>query len=114
MDHVISTGLAVAFERDFGGRTYPWAEYPPNVEEWVKELEALPSSVERNPWLFRHPDGRRWVGIRAGTYLADRAMGASGKSAAELVLTPTADVLRMAAEDMPSISRAGLRSAARR
>lgn len=101
MDHVVSSGLAVAFERDFGGREYPWAEYPPDVADWAKELRSLPPDANRNQWLFRHPDGRRWVGMRAGTYLVDRAMAASRKSAADLVLVPTEEILRLAEHEDP-------------
>jgi hypothetical protein len=63
MDGVVSEGLATAFERDAGGRLPPW---------------------------FQHPDGRRRIGYRAGTYIADQAIAASGSSAADLVLAPTA------------------------
>lgn len=96
MDQVVNAGMATAFERDAGGRTYPWARYPGDVAAWVKELIAQPATANRNHWMSRHPDGRRWIGIRAGTYLVDRAMGASGKSAAELKAMSTDDVLRLA------------------
>ena len=48
-----------------------------------------------------HPDGTRWIGYRAGTYLVDRAMRASGKSAADLVAMPTEDLLRLAQSPSP-------------
>lgn len=47
-------------------------------------------------WMFQHPDGRRWIGYRAGTYIADKAIRASGCSAAELAETPTDEFLRLA------------------
>jgi uncharacterized protein YjaZ len=96
MDHVVSFGMATAFERDAGGRTYPWGQYPADVTAWVTELIALPTTTNLNHWMFRHPDGRSWVGIRAGTYLVDRAISASGKSAAELVSLPSEEVIRLA------------------
>jgi hypothetical protein len=49
--------------------------------------------------MFQHPDGRRWIAYKVGTYLVDRAIAASGKSSAELVLTPTREVLEMARAD---------------
>ena len=98
MDHVVGMGLATVFERDEGGRTYPWAQYPADASAWVAELMALPSDTNLSTWMYRHPDGRRWIGIRAGTYLADRAINASGKSAAELVSYPSAEVIRLALE----------------
>src|SRR5207249_1562042 len=96
MDGVVSEGLATAFERDFGGRRPPWGEYPEDVRQWVSELLDLPSSAPYHQWMFQHPDGRRWIGYRAGTYIADRAIAASGRSAAELVLVATDEILRNA------------------
>jgi uncharacterized protein YjaZ len=95
MDHVVGLGMATVFERDAGGRTYPWAQYPDNVKDWVAELIALPPDASLNEWIYRHPDGRRWIGFRAGTYLVERAMKASGRSAAELVAVPTAEIVRL-------------------
>jgi Predicted Zn-dependent protease (DUF2268) len=99
MDGVVSEGLATAFERDFGGRKSPWGEYPEDVRLWVTELLGLPASAPYHHWMFQHPDGRRWIGYRAGTYIADQAIAASGRSAAELVLTPTDEILRIAGVD---------------
>ncbi len=96
MDQVIGFGMATAFEHDAGGKTYVWGQYPAEVTAWVTELIALPTTADLNHWMFRHPDGRRWVGIRAGAYLVDRAMSASGKSAAELVSLSSAEVIRLA------------------
>ncbi|MBL8606073.1 MAG: hypothetical protein JNL38_02085 [Myxococcales bacterium] len=98
LDHVVAEGLATAFERDSAGAKPAWGEYPEGAARWVKELEALPPKVDVSLWLYgRHPDGRRWVGLRAGTYLADRATRALGKTAAELVTTPTSAILEAAA-----------------
>ncbi len=46
--------------------------------------------------MYQHPDGRRWIGYRAGTYIADRAISESGRSAAELVLIPNEEILKLA------------------
>jgi hypothetical protein len=69
---------------------------PPEVMEWTRELLLQPETAEREPWLFQHPDGRRWIGITVGTFLVDRAARASGRSSAELVATPTEEILRLA------------------
>ena len=50
----------------------------------------------RGQRMFHHPDGRRWIGFRAGTFLVDQAMNASGLSSAELVTTATATVVELA------------------
>lgn len=93
MDDVIREGLATAFERDVTGTAPPWGEYPDDAGKWVYEILAVPPSAKRGDWLFQHPDGRRWVGMRAGTYLADRAMQSLNRTAAELATTPTAAIL---------------------
>lgn len=96
MHGVVSEGLATAFERDAAGASPPWGEYPEDVEEWVLELLELPLSASYVDWMFQHPDGRIWIGYRSGTFIADKAMKASAKDAAELVRTPTEEILRMA------------------
>jgi len=100
MDAVVAEGLATAFARDTTGTKAAWAVYPEDVAAWVKELTALPNTgatwSRYNDWMFRHPDGRQWIGYRAGTYIADRAMRSSGKSAAQLARVPTPEVLRLA------------------
>ena len=104
MDGVVSEGMASTFERDVGGVVYPFMEYPDDVSAWVTELLALPDRdyfspdgvEQRRYWMGEHPDGRRSVGYKAGTYLVDRAMRASDQSAADLVVTTTEEILRLA------------------
>ena len=102
MDHVLAEGLATAFERDAaasGGnmKVPPWGDYPPNANTWVTELEALPPNANVATWLYgKHADGRRWIGLRAGTYLADRAARALKRTPAELVVESTARLLEAA------------------
>ena len=94
MDDVVSEGLATAFERDVGGVSPPWGQYTDDdAERWVREIQALPASARRREWLAQLPDGRRWVGMRAGTYLVDRAMKTLNRTAAELATTPTVEIL---------------------
>ncbi len=96
MDEVVSEGMAAAFERDHAGARYPFSDYPDGVAAWVTELMALDPSTDRERWLFQHPDGRRWIGFRAGTFLVDQATNASGLSSVDLVTTATAEVLQLA------------------
>ena len=116
MDSVIAEGLATAFERDHGNAPTPWGDYPEEVGDWVEELLALPPDAPRDPWMSRHPDGRRWIGYKAGTYLVDRAMRASGRSAAGLATASTADVIEMArsADDAARLHRFSLLRTPRR
>jgi hypothetical protein len=96
MDAVVREGLATAFERDFGKVNPPWGVPPPEVMDWTRELLRQPETAPHDHWLFQHPDGRRWIGMRVGTFLADRATRASGRSSAELVAAPTDEILRLA------------------
>lgn len=96
IDAAASEGMATAFERDAGGWDPPWGAYPPEAGDWIEELLAVESLAPYATWMFQHPDGRRWIGYRAGTWLADRAIAASGRSAAELVGTPTDEILALA------------------
>jgi uncharacterized protein YjaZ len=96
LDHVVSEGMATAFERDVTRSVPPWGEYPPEAAAWVEELRGLPADPDHRKWLWRHPDGRRWIGAKAGAYLVDRATRASGRSPADLVTTGTREILRLA------------------
>lgn len=96
MDSVVAEGLATVFERDAAGSHPPWGDYPPDVGSWVSELVDASPSVPYAHWMFLHPDGRRWIGYRAGTYIADQAVKRSGMDAAVLASVLTADVLAIA------------------
>ncbi len=93
MDDVVTDGMAIAFARDVGGVSPPWSVYPDNVTEWVTEVMALPPDTSREHF---HGDSRRWITIQVGVYLVDQAMGASGRSSAQLVSASTDEVIRMA------------------
>jgi hypothetical protein len=96
LERAVTEGMATAFERDFAGVQRPWGERPPEGSGWEAELLALPGDVPLTDWLFAHPDGRRWIGYRTGTVWVDRATAKSGRTSAELVSAPTAEILRLA------------------
>ena len=83
-------------KRDFAGPPTPWGAYPDDVGSWVAEILALPANAPSREWMYRHPDGRRWIGYKVGTYLVDRAIRASGRSAAALASSSTDDIVRLA------------------
>lgn len=99
MDDVVTEGLATAFERDYAGVSPLWADYPGDVSTWVDELAKQPPTANRADWMLRHPDGRRWIGMKAGTYLVDVAMKRLNRSSAELVSTPTDEILAATPRD---------------
>lgn len=96
LEAVVSEGLATAFQRDITGVTPLWGAYPEQASIWVQELLSLQADATYQHWMFQHPDGRKWIGYKAGTYLADKAFQSTGLTAAELVSIPAQEILRMA------------------
>ena len=96
VDYAVYEGMATVFERDFAGVQTPWGAYPKNVNEWADELMRLPENAPRRDWIYSHPDGRRWIGIKVGAYWVDRASAKSKRSSADLCTTSTGDVLALA------------------
>jgi len=99
VEHAVYEGMATAFERDFADVAPPWGAYPEDIAEWAAELERLPSDALRTHWLFAHPDGRRWIGFKAGTHWVDQARARTGRSAADLVAVPTSEILALSQQD---------------
>ena len=95
VDQAVYEGMATAFERDFAKVQTPWGAYPPNVNEWAVELRSLPDNASQRDWIYSHPDGRRWIGIKVGTYWVDKAMAKSRRSAADLCTTPSRALLAL-------------------
>jgi hypothetical protein len=96
VERAVNEGLATAFERDFGGAPTPWGAYPAENGVWTKEFLALAPGADFREWMYEHPDGRRWIGFKVGTYLADRAARESRLSLAELAGQPTERILALA------------------
>jgi uncharacterized protein YjaZ len=90
IDAVVAEGLASAFARDATGYEPAYAVYPDDVSEWARDLMNHGSMDDYGHWMYQHADGRRWIGYRVGTWIVDRAIDASGRSAAELT-SATAD-----------------------
>lgn len=97
-DALVAEGLASVFARSFAADTAPWSRYPTEAPAWAREVIALPPSAlaQYNQWMFQHPDGRRWIGYRAGTWVAEQAVQRSGRSAASLAMVSTDSILSLA------------------
>ena len=63
------------------------------IAGWAGELFAQPVDKTWQHWKFEHPDGRRNIAYRVGTWIADRAVRATGRDAAELVWEAPADII---------------------
>lgn len=94
VDRVVSEGLATAFERDVAHTDPLWASAPD--PSWEREILEQPGDADVTTWISRHPDGRRWIGIRVGTAWVDRAARATGKTPATLVFASTDEILHAA------------------
>jgi uncharacterized protein YjaZ len=88
IERMVSEGLATAFEREFGGAPTPWGAYPDDVAVWTQEFMALPPDADERQWMYQHSDGRRWIGFKVGTYVADRAARAAGLPVSQLATVP--------------------------
>jgi uncharacterized protein YjaZ len=96
VERAVFEGMATAFERDFAGdQVALWGVYPEDVAKWADEVSRLPPEASSQEWLFRNPDGRRWIGYKVGTFWVDEARKRSGRSAADLVTTPALDVIAL-------------------
>jgi hypothetical protein len=90
-------GLGTVFEREVTGRMPPWGTYDSStIDGWIAELRAQPPDVDTAPWLFVHPDGRRWIAYRAGTRLVERACEAMDATAGDLVTVSATDIVEAA------------------
>lgn len=88
-------GLATAFERDYSGVNPLWSEYPDDVRDWVTEIIEAGDIIDFASYMYRHDDGRRWIGYKVGTYIVDQAKERSGKSIPELTQLDYHEILSL-------------------
>lgn len=94
----IFEGSATVFERDFTDGEPLWGQYDPEViEDWTADfLSAQNDRSKKQEWFIKHPDGRRWIAYKVGTYIVDQAlMHNSSETAATLVNVSSAKILEM-------------------
>ncbi len=95
-DTIVSEGMAIAFERDFGRVARPWGAYSEADQARTREVLEMPDDTTWGVWLKSDRRSRRWAGQRVGTFVVDRASQASRLNAAQMVTMPTEDVIRLA------------------
>src|SRR5690606_26754817 len=95
------------FERDHAAASAPWGEYltvpETTLEQWRDELQEItPEAFRANngalweQWAFYDTaSNERWRLYKVGTWLADRALQASGKSIVELRTMNGADIQQL-------------------
>lgn len=85
LETAVLEGLATVFERDYADATPPYGDYDPSeIDDWLEELAEVGDNESYYPYMFRHPDGRRWVAYKVGTYIVDEAAKKSGKNVLSL------------------------------
>lgn len=99
LDQCLQDGLAATFVRDHANAGMPaWGQYRP--DEAAALLEEVQEAMAKDSfrpfdYMRRHPDGRRWIGIKVGAYLVDKAMQASGLPVARLILMPVPEIRKL-------------------
>lgn len=92
---VVSEGLGVVFERDYGKAQHDWKKYVDDetMLAWYHKFKDADKPG------FNRPDG--WIGwaYKTGTWLVDRAVSNSGKTVVELTKLPTTQILAYANVD---------------
>lgn len=99
-EHILNSavfeGLATVFETDYAGAAPPWSQYEDEpVEDWLHEL-ATKTNADYNDYFFVHPDGRKWIGYKVGTWLVREATKNSGKNVIELSRTSWREIINIA------------------
>jgi uncharacterized protein YjaZ len=97
INYCIIEGLATVFERDYTGYNPPWGEYKESeTKDWVKEIKGLGNNYVWSQYMFLHPDGRKWIGYKTGTYIVDQALKNSKKTISELTKLEYKEILKLA------------------
>ena len=72
-------GVAVVFERDFGGTSPLWASYEEEevMQKWLNEIKSLeldPNSEQYFDYKFGEVGAAKWMLYKLGTWIADKAL----------------------------------------
>ena len=92
---LVTEGLATVFEREYSGAKPLWGQYEDDetMQEWRDEVNSLPESGEKNfDYFFNHPDGRKWIAYKTGTWMVDTLV-ASGEDLFALMMMSHGEIL---------------------
>ena len=98
---IINEGMADVFAEMMSGQQHNHYVDEPDFEAWLKEILALPLRAPYGDWMFSHPDGRMAVGYRTGTYVIEKVMKQSGKTAIDLTALPVSAIYEMIGINYP-------------
>lgn len=94
---MVNEGLAVAFTETYTGIINDVNAYPAEADHWVREILALPLDANYSDWVMgEHPDGRTYIGYRAGNFLINKAMDLSGKNILALTELRPDEIIKLA------------------
>lgn len=99
IEGAIFEGLATVFEREYAGYKPLYGAYEDDatMHEWLHEIQAAKEDWgQRDALFFDHPDGRRWIAYKSGTWIIDHAIKNSGKSIVELTVLPADNIMHLA------------------
>lgn len=102
LDSCIMEGLATVFTREYTGEKAGWADYPDSVTDWIDEIITKNDAFPWPAYSYDHPDGRKWIAYKVGTYIVDEAIKKSGKNILELTQLQCADIMQLAEIDTSS------------
>lgn len=94
----VTEGVATVFERDFTDKDVLWGKYEAQkiMETWFVEIKNIDNSNDdgkNTDYFFNHPDGRRWITYKTGTWMID-ALTKSGEDLFELMQLPHDQVIK--------------------
>lgn len=91
---VVYEGLATVFEEKQYGNLSPWSQYEEveTMNQWLDEIAGLPTNHKNFDYLFTHPDGRRWIIYKTGTWMIETLL-ARGVPFESLLKLPYSDVV---------------------
>ena len=94
---MVNEGLAVAFSEIYTGNITDGNSYTDDADNWVKEILLLPLDASYSQWVMgEHPDGRTYIGYRAGNYLIHKSMEKSKMNILELSGLSPDEILKLA------------------
>ena len=92
LDGCVMEGLATVFERDLSGSRPLWGQYDEaEIKRWLREIDTLGISINQQDFMYDHPDGRKWIGYKTGTFIVDEAIRLSNRDIVDLSNNATSE-----------------------